>query len=113
MPLYEFRCDACGQVTTVFTRSIGAPVEPVCSACGGRALRRALSTFAIGKTVQQVHEAAGPTPRYPDNDFYSDPRNIGRNVEETFARHGMELPEKVRETIDAARDGAPPGGLDL
>jgi hypothetical protein len=52
----------------------------------------------------------GSGPSSPD--FYSDPRNIGRNVEESFSRFGVEMPNSVRESIDAARQGEMPKGLD-
>ena len=70
-----------------------------------------MSTFAMGKTVTGVHEASpmGGSSR----DYYSDPRNIGRNVEESFARHGVDMPDSVRQSIDAARSGETPKGLDL
>ena len=113
MPIYEFICSDCGRKSTFLTRSVSSPLEPACRACGSARMQRALSSFAIGRTVQQVHDQAGPTPKDPGMDFYSDPRNIGRNVEDTFAKHGMELPAQVRESIDAAREGAPPAGLDL
>jgi hypothetical protein len=45
--------------------------------------------------------------------YYEDPRNIGRNVEEAFQRYDMTMPSGVQETIDAAREGALPGDLDL
>jgi hypothetical protein len=73
---------------------------------------RRMSSFAMGKTLQSVHEqhplGAGPSSL----DFFSDPRNIGRNVEESFTRYGMEMPQSVRESIDAARQGEMPKGLD-
>jgi len=46
-------------------------------------------------------------------DYYRDPRNIGRNVEESFSRYGVEIPKSVRESIDAARDGHLPQGIDI
>lgn len=73
---------------------------------------RRMSPFAMGKTLQSVHEQhpLGSGPSSPD--FFSDPRNIGRNVEESFSRFGVEMPESVRESIDAARQGEMPKGLD-
>ena len=70
-----------------------------------------MSTFAMGKTIGNVHEASpiGSSSR----DYYSDPRNIGRHVEESFTRHGVEMPDTVRESIDSARSGEAPKGLDL
>ena len=113
MPIYEYRCQACGKVSSFFTRSIGDRLDPVCSHCQSQDMRRRMSSFALGKSVDSVHErsASGSGPK--GLDYYSDPRNIGRNVEESFVRHGMEMPETARETIDAARDGQLPKGLEL
>ena len=46
-------------------------------------------------------------------DYYRDPRNIGRNVEESFSRYGVDIPKPVRESIDAAREGHLPQGTDI
>jgi len=66
--------------------------------------------FALGKTTRSVHESH-PSSRSPE--YYSDPRNIGRHVEDSFKRHGMEMPATVRENIQAAREGNLPKGVDL
>lgn len=70
-----------------------------------------MSTFAMGKTIAAVHEANPMGSRR--RDYYSDPRNIGRHVEESFARHGMDVPDSVRQSIDSARSGETPQGIDL
>lgn len=113
MPLYDYICDVCGRKSSFLTRSISSPLEPVCGSCGSTRMRQAVSRFAIGKTVRQVHEQTGPMPRYSDSSHYEDPRNIGRNVEAAFDRYGMDLPGEIRESIDAAREGTPPEGLDF
>ena len=111
MPIYEYRCQQCGALSSFFVRSIGAPHAAICQACGSDRMDRRMSTFAMGKTTASVHEAnpVGSNSR----DYYSDPRNIGRNVEESFSRHGVEMPDSVRQSIDAARSGEAPKGLDL
>jgi len=71
-----------------------------------------MSSFAMGKTTQSVHDslpsAAGPE----SHDYYSDPRNIGRHLEAGFERYGMEMPKGVRDTLEAAREGELPKGMD-
>ena len=111
MPIYEYRCLQCRQVSSIFVRSINAPLMPACQTCGSDDLQRRMSTFAMGKTTGEVHNAhpMGSNSR----DYYSDPRNIGRHVEESFARHGVDMPDSVRDSIDSARSGEPPKGLDL
>ena len=113
MPIYEYRCLGCGGLSSLFTKTINTPTEPVCSHCQGTDLQRLLSSFAMGKTVHSVHDnypsSAGVSPL----DYYNDPRNIGRHAEDSFARHGLDVPDSVRDTIDSAREGALPKELDL
>jgi putative FmdB family regulatory protein len=113
MPIYDFTCDSCGRTSSFITRSISAALEPVCRSCGSTHLQRVVSSFAVRKTIRQTHDEFGPTPTFPGDDFYQDSRNIGRNVEDTFQQHGMDMPGEVRDAIDSARDGNLPSGLDL
>ena len=112
MLIYEYRCSACQKVSSFFTRSINSILEPVCGHCESRSMVRRMSSFAMGKTVQSAPEkysaGSGPSP----SDYYSDSRNIGRPVEESFVRHGVDMPQSVRDSIDAARRGEAPKGLD-
>lgn len=113
MPIYEYRCGECDRVSSFFTRSMDAAVTPVCSYCQSTEMRRRMSSFALGKTTAGVQE------RYPAGsggspmDYYSDPRNIGRRVEESYQRHGLEMPGGVRDNIAAAREGTLPKDLEL
>jgi putative FmdB family regulatory protein len=111
MPIYEYRCQTCQAISSIFVRSISRPVEPSCEECGSEQMQRRMSSFAMGKTTAGVHESTpiGSASR----EFYSDPRNIGRHVEESFARHGVDMPASVRESIDAARSGEAPKGVDI
>ena len=111
MPIYEYRCQQCAALSTFFVRSISAPFAAACKECGSDRMERRMSTFAMGKTTAGVHEAHSTTS--DSREYYSDPRNIGRHVEQSFARHGVDMPDSVRQSIDAARSGEAPKGLDL
>ena len=113
MPIYEYRCQGCGGTSSVFTRSVNSEVSFACCHCSGTDLQRVVSSFAHHKSLKSIHESSGPPPSYPDPNYYSDPRNIGRHVEDSFRKHGMEVPEKVQETISAAREGHLPKGMDI
>jgi hypothetical protein len=76
-------------------------------------MQRRMSSFAMGKSAQSVHQQHPSSSSTPSLDYYSDPRSIGRHVEESFQRYGMEMPSSVRDTIDAARAGELPKGLDI
>ena len=111
MPIYEYRCSACQGVSSFFIRSINSMLEPVCGHCQSQDMVRRMSSFAMGKTVQSVHDKNPEGTGLPSLDYYSDPRNIGRHVEESFVRHGVDMPQSVRDSIDAARQGGAPKGL--
>lgn len=113
MPIYEYRCRACAKVSSFFLRSMNSELEPACSQCQSKDMERRMSSFAMGKTVASVHESFGPGSQHRSPDYYSDPRNIGRGVEQAFTKYGMEMPRSVRDNIDAARSGETPKGLDL
>ena len=113
MPIYEYRCGACHRVSSFFTRSINAKLEPVCAHCQSKDMQRRMSSFAMGKTTQSVHEQFPAPGSGSALDYYSDPRNIGRGVEESFQRHGLEMPDSVRENIAAAREGSLPKDVDI
>ena len=113
MPIYEYRCHACAKVSSFFLKSMNSKLEPVCSHCQSKDLERRMSSFALGKTVASVHESFGPGSEHRSPDYYSDPRNIGRGVEAAFSKYGMDMPQSVRENIDAARSGETPKGMDL
>ena len=113
MPIYEYRCLACEKLSSFFVRSIGSEVNAVCGNCQGTDMERRMSTFAMGKTTASVHEAYSSGREHRSMEYYQDPRNIGRGVESAFAKHSMDMPQSVRDNIDAARSGEAPKGLDL
>jgi len=58
MPLYDFRCRACGQE---FEALVRGESTPVCAACGSADLERLLSTFAMSS--RERTKAAAATAR--------------------------------------------------
>ena len=51
MPLYEYRCKKCGQVTEVLEK-IGATGRHTCEKCGSHRMQKLLSTFGVGAGAQ-------------------------------------------------------------
>ena len=105
MPIYEYKCEDCDHEFEFFFKSFSSIKDPQCPFCDSRDVGKKLSkvTFKFGGTIN--NSAA-------DN-YYSDPSNIGKNVEESFSRHGVQMPDSVRKSIDDARGGKMPDGLDI
>ena len=72
-----------------------------------------MSSFTLGKTISSVHSnfSSGIEHRVPG--YYNDPRNIGREVEDAYSKFGKEIPQSVRDNINAARSGEAPEGVEL
>lgn len=105
MPIYEFKCQDCGRLSSIFTKSIDASYEAACRHCGSRRLTRAVSRFAYHKSEQTILEEYGEPGFDAPLEQYKDPRQIGRWVEKRFKEYGMELPHEAQEMIQAAREG--------
>ncbi len=109
MPIYEYRCDDCDRVSSVFVRSAGATVEARCEHCESTSLARLMSRVSRLKTERDVLDELGaPGAGGRQEDAYKDPRQIGRWVERRFEQYGMDIPDETREAIDAAREGELP-----
>ncbi len=106
MPIYEYTCEDCGRLTSVFVKSMSAGSKVTCSHCGGKKLARALSRFAYHMSGQQVLDELGGEPQRMED--YKDPRQIGRWTERKLKEYGMDMPKEAREMIDAAREGEMP-----
>jgi putative FmdB family regulatory protein len=111
MPIYEFICQNCHKRLSFLVRDISAPLAPKCSSCGNANLSRALSGFAYHKPLKTVWEESGEPTMHPGEDYYKDPRNIGRWAEKKFQDMGQELPSQIQDKIQAAREGVLPEPL--
>lgn len=111
MPLYEFICHNCNRKLSFLIRDRSTPVTPECSFCGNVDLSRVISGFAYHRSLKAVWEQSGEPGMRPGEDYYKDPRNIGRWTEKKFREMGQELPSHIQEQIQAARDGVLPAPL--
>ena len=113
MPIYEYRCRSCTKLSSFFVRAISSKLEPACAHCQSNQMERRMSSFATGKTVGSVHGNFSSGNEHRSPGYYNDPRNIGRGVEDAFTKFGRDMPQTMRENIDAARSGETPKGMDL
>ena len=98
MPIYEYRCLSCYKISEFLIKISDKSDVPDCKYCNDPDMERVISKFALGHSPK-----GGPNGRALE--YYKDPQNIGRNVESTFSRYGMDVPESVKDTIKSAREG--------
>ena len=108
MPIYEYLCDECKAFFEVYFKSFGnssSSKGPKCPDCSSDSVTRKISSvsFKIGGSLNMSNSES----------YYSDRSNIGKHVEESFSKSGLDMPETVRKTIDDARSGKMPDNLDI
>lgn len=108
MPIYEFYCPKCRRKVSVLSKSVSASSAGCCPTCGSQDLKRLVTTFSYHRSTKTVWESSGE-PGTKGKDYYKDPRNIGRWTEKKFREMGVDMPDQVKEKIEAARDGELPG----
>jgi len=65
MPIYEYKCRSCGQVSEVLIHGFASVKKPLCSNCGSDNLQRLLSVPSLlkEKTNAQGTTCCGRTER--------------------------------------------------
>jgi putative FmdB family regulatory protein len=109
VPIYEFRCNACRRRTSVFTRSIGAPVAAVCEHCGSADVSRLISRVTVvrpeGDSFENFDESS-----LADVDE-NDPRSMARWVRKMSQQTGEPMDAEMEANLDRMEAGEMPDDL--
>jgi putative FmdB family regulatory protein len=109
MPIYEFRCRACGRKTTTLVLVRAEADQVACRHCGGRDLERLWSRFATPKSEEARLDRLADSDAFADVDE-NDPASVARAMK----RMAREMGEDFGDELDAAleeseREGEEPG----
>ncbi len=88
MPIYEYRCQACGKKVTILTLRASEKVDERCEHCGATKLTRLLSRFALARSEDSRLDAL------------SDPSNLGgldENDPKSMARFMRKMGKEMGE----------------
>jgi putative FmdB family regulatory protein len=109
VPIYEYRCTACRRRTSVFTRSIGAPITAVCEHCGSADVSRLVSRIAVvrseGDSLDNFDESS-----LGDVDE-NDPRSMARWVRRMSDKMGEPLDAEMQASLERMEAGEMPDEL--
>jgi putative FmdB family regulatory protein len=109
MPLYEYKCNACGKINTALIIKAQEEEGLQCGNCQSSDLQRVLSRFALHKTeAQRVNEFDPRATR--EDSFYKDDRNVGLWAKKRMKQLGVDLGASFGETVEKARSGKLPEG---
>ena len=99
MPLFEYRCEGCSKRFTLLVGVVAQSAVPACPRCGGTALRKLISRFAIARTEDDVLDDITDPPAVGDPD---DPRAMASWMRQVSREMGEDLGEDFDELVEEA-----------
>ncbi|MHB1004272.1 MAG: FmdB family zinc ribbon protein [Chloroflexota bacterium] len=107
MPIYEYRCQACGLRQSVFFRSFAADAPIKCRRCGSSELRKLISSFYAPKSEDALLESLADPGNLGDVDE-NDPRSMARWARRMAQETGEDLGSDFDEMVDHMEAGDMP-----
>jgi putative FmdB family regulatory protein len=96
MPIYEYRCEECGKVSSFLVRNIQTPFLPRCKKCQSEKMTRLISRVARVRSEESRLESLADPSKLSGLDE-NDPASMARWMK----RMGKELGEDAGEDFDA------------
>ena len=111
MPIYEYRCRTCRRKVSILTLRVSEAVDVVCDHCGGRALDRLMSRFAMVRSEESRLDALSD-PSALDGVDENDPKSMARWMKKMGSELGEDLGDDFDEMVDDVASGAEGGDDD-
>jgi putative FmdB family regulatory protein len=100
MPIYEYRCEACGKISEFLLMRIDEEFTPECKRCKSRKMSRVLSRVRVLRSEENRMESMADPSKWGDLDE-NDPKSMAKWMK----RMGKELGEDVGD-VDQMMDEA-------
>ena len=106
MPIYEYRCEACGKRASVLVLNIKNHTPPQCRFCHSTKLERLMSRFAAPKSEEARLEAMADPGKFGDLDE-NDPQSMARMMKKMGQEMGEDFGDDFEEALEEAGGGMP------
>jgi putative FmdB family regulatory protein len=111
VPIYEYRCNGCGNHASLFQRSIQSEAAAACPHCNSRDLVRLISRVAVVRSEESRLDGLASDAGMADLDE-SDPRSLARWARRMGREMGEELGPDFDEVVERLEAGEMPGDMD-
>ena len=106
MPIYEFRCSDCRKRSSVFVRTMAAPVSPTCEYCGSSEMSRLFSRVAVLRSGDDVGADISESSLADIDE--NDPRSVARWVRKMSRDMGEPLDAEMEADLERMEAGEMP-----
>jgi putative FmdB family regulatory protein len=104
MPIYEYRCEACGKISEfLLIKTSDEVFTPQCKRCKSRKMTRVLSKVRVIRSEESRMESLADPSKWGDLDE-KDPKNMAKMMKKLGKEFGEELGEDADQMVDEALD---------
>jgi len=109
MPIYEYRCNTCRRRTDIFVQCFSPPLNPTCTHCGSRELRRIFSPVAVrrSKSDKSVYDDILSDSKLTQGLMQNDPRALAewtRRMSRAADEDATPETQEILDRLDAGED---------
>jgi putative FmdB family regulatory protein len=103
MPIYEYRCQACGRTSSFLFLSQNESMTQVCQRCGSPSLERVLSRVHVRLSEETRLERLADPSAWAGVDE-NDPKSVAKVLKKMGQEMGEDFPGEVDELVEEAMD---------
>jgi putative FmdB family regulatory protein len=103
MPIYEYRCDACGKISEFLLIKTDEVFTPQCKRCNSKKMTRVLSKVRVIRSEESRMESLADPSKWGGLDE-KDPRSMAKMMKRLGKEFGEELGEDADQMVDEALD---------
>ena len=104
MPIFEYRCEACGKISEFLLIRTDETFIPQCKRCKSKKMTRVLSKVRVIRSEESRMESLADPSKWGDLDE-KDPKSMAKMMKKLGKEFGDELGEDADQMVDEAMDG--------
>jgi putative FmdB family regulatory protein len=103
MPIYEYRCQACGRTSSFLILSHNESLTLACQRCGSQSLERVLSRVHVRLSEETRLERLADPAAWAGVDE-NDPKSVAKVLKKMGQEMGEDFPGEVDDLVEEAMD---------
>jgi len=103
MPIYEYRCDACGKISEFLLIKTDEVFTPQCKRCRSKKMTRVLSKVRVIRSEESRMESLADPSKWGDLDE-KDPKSMAKMMKKLGKEFGEEMGEDADQMVDEAME---------